>query len=175
MAHLGRKEGEVALKIDRQKILESVSLWTEIKARLRKTSERAKYTLRGRFSGHAMLMERGKFSALPTFCSHVCISPKLGATGSNYFFYQELVAHLGRKEGEVALKIDRQKILESVSLWTEIKARLRKTSERAKYTLRGRFSGHAMLMERGKFSALPTFCSHVCISPKLGATGSLWR
>ncbi|XP_067031936.1 apoptosis-resistant E3 ubiquitin protein ligase 1-like isoform X2 [Acropora muricata] len=30
-----------------------------------------------------------------------------------YFFYRELVVHLGRKEGEVTLKIDRQKILES--------------------------------------------------------------
>ncbi|XP_074631038.1 apoptosis-resistant E3 ubiquitin protein ligase 1-like isoform X2 [Acropora palmata] len=29
------------------------------------------------------------------------------------FFYRELVVHLGRKEGEVTLKIDRQKILES--------------------------------------------------------------
>ena len=31
------------------------------------------------------------------------------------FFYRELVAHHGRKTGEVNLKIDRRKLLESVS------------------------------------------------------------
>lgn len=31
------------------------------------------------------------------------------------FFYRELVAHHGRKAGEVNLKIDRHKLLESVS------------------------------------------------------------
>ncbi|XP_074631546.1 apoptosis-resistant E3 ubiquitin protein ligase 1-like [Acropora palmata] len=42
---------------------------------------------------------------------------KIGGSGSfndrKYFFYRELVAHLGLKAGEVTLKIDRQKILES--------------------------------------------------------------